>query len=73
MNENTYIKFKIYPTENLEYHMNELLSKNFCPRYKHQLSYLAKFSKIVNEEEVFKRWVKSDFNLNTWIKIYIIH
>ena len=62
-NENTYIKLKVNPTENLEHntaslasHIKELLSKNYFPRYKYQLSYLAKFSKIVNgEEEVFKR------------------
>ena len=61
MNENTYIKLKINPTENLKHNINELLSKNYFPRYKYQLSYLAKFSKIVNgEEEVFKRWIKSD-------------
>ena len=45
--------------------LSELLNKRFFPRYKYQLSYLAKFSKTVNgEEEVFKRWVKSDLNLN---------
>ena len=65
MNENTYIKLKVNPTENLEDHINELLSKNYFPRYKYQLSYLAKFSKIVNEEEeVFKRWIKSDLTYN---------
>ena len=65
MNENTYIKLKINPTSNLEDHINELLSKNYFPRYKYQLSYLAKFSKIVNgEEEVFKRWIKSDLTYN---------
>ena len=65
MNENTYIKLKINPTENLEHRINELLSKNYFPRYKYQLSYLAKFSKIVNgEEEVFKRWIKSDLIYN---------
>ena len=61
MNENTYIKLKVNPTENLEHNINELLSKNYFPRYKYQLSYLAKFSKLINgEEEVFKRWIKSD-------------
>ena len=64
MNENTYIKLKINPTSNLEDHINELLSKNYFPRYKYQLSYLAKFSKIVNGEEVFKRWIKSDLTYN---------
>ena len=65
MNENTYIKLKVNPTENLEHNINDLLSKNYFPRYKYQLRYLAKFSKIVNgEEEVFKRWIKSDFIYN---------
>ena len=62
MNENTYIKLKINPTSDLEDHINELLYKRFFPRYECQLSYYQ-FSKIVNgEEEVFKRWVKSDLN-----------
>ena len=65
MNENTYIKLKINPTSNLEDHINELINKRFFPRYKYQLSYLAKFSKIINgEEEVFKRWIKSDLIYN---------
>ena len=65
MNENTYIKLKVNPTENLEHNINELLSKNYFPRFKYQLSYLAKFSKIINgEEEVFKRWIKSDLIYN---------
>ena len=65
MNENTNIKLKINPTENLEHNINDLLSKNYFPRYKYQLRYLAKFSKIVNgEEEVFKRWIKSDLMYN---------
>ena len=65
MSENTYIKLKVNPTENLEHNMNELLNKNYFPRYKYQLSYLAKFSKIVNgEEEAFKRWIKSDLIYN---------
>ena len=52
---------KVNPTENLEHDINELISKKFFPRFKYQLSCLAKFSKIVNgEEEVFKRWIKSD-------------
>ena len=65
MNENTYIKLKVNPAENLEHNINDLLSKNYFPRYKYQLRYLAKFSKIVNgEEEVFKRWIKSDLIYN---------
>ena len=71
MNEKTYIKLKVNPTgvasQNLEHHINELINENYFPRYKYQLSYLAKFSKIVNgltEEVVFHKWVKSDFNYN---------
>ena len=67
MNETAYIKPKkpkINPTENLEEQNINLLKTNFFPRYKFQLSYLAKFSKIVNGEEVFKRWVKSVLNYN---------
>ena len=56
---------KVNPTENLEHHMNELLNKNYFSRYKNQLNFLAKFSKIGNAEEVvFHKWVKSDFNYN---------
>ena len=65
VNEKTYIKLKVNPTNRLEEQINDLLSKNYFPRYKFQLSYLAKFSKIVNDEEVvFHKWVKSDFNYN---------
>ena len=69
MNENTYIKLKINPTSNLEHHINELLNKNYFPRYKYQLSYLAKFIKTVTfgngeEEVVFKKWIKSDLTYN---------
>ena len=38
VNENTYIKLKIDPTENLEYLINDLLSKRYFPRFKYQLS-----------------------------------
>ena len=69
VNEKTYIKLRVNPTgvasQNLENHINELLDKNYFPRFKYQLSYLAKFSKIVDgEENVFHKWVKSDFNYN---------
>ena len=70
MNEKTYIKQRVNPTgTHLEHHINELLEKNYFPRYNYQLSYLAKFLKIVNgqsfaEEVVFHKWVKSDFNYN---------
>ena len=71
VNEKTYIKLKVNPTDtqDLKHHINELLDKNYFPRYKYQLSYLGKFSKIVNgqsfaEEVVFHKWVKSDFNYN---------
>ena len=65
MNENTYIKLKINPTENLEEQINNLLRTNFFPRYIFQLGYLAKISKIVNEEpEIYKRWIRSDLIYN---------
>ena len=65
VNEKTYIKLRVNPTNHLEEQINDLLNKNYFPRYKFQLSYLAKFSKIVNgEENVFHKWVKSDFNYN---------
>ena len=67
VNEKTYIKLKVNPTgtasENLEHHINELLKRNYFPRYKYQLSYLAKFLKY-GEENVIHKWVKSDFNYN---------
>ena len=65
VNEKTYIKLRVNPTNHLEEQINDLLNKNYFPRYKFQLSYLAKFSKIVSGEEiVFHKWVKSDFNYN---------
>ena len=68
VNEKTYIKLKVNPTKNLEHHINELLNENYFSRYKHQLSYLAKFSKYINGEEiVFHKWVESDFDHNQHI------
>ena len=65
VNEKTYIKLRISPTNHLDEQINDLLNKNYFPRYKFQLSYLAKFSKYINGEEiVFHKWVKSDFNYN---------
>ena len=65
MNENTYIKLRVNPTENREHDINELISKRYFPRFKYQLSYLAKFSKHINGvEEVIKRWVISDLTYN---------
>ena len=71
VNEKTYDKLRVNPTDTqiLEHHINELLDKNYFSRYKHQLSFLAKFSKIVigqsfAEQVVFHKWVKSDFNYN---------
>ena len=71
VNEKTYIKLRVNPTgeatrtQDLEHHLNELLDKNYFSRYKYQLSYLAKFSKYINGEEVvFHKWVKSDLNYN---------
>ena len=65
VNEKTYIKLRVNPTNHLEEQINDLLKTSFFPRYKFQLSYLAKFSKIVNgQENVFHKWVKSVFNYN---------
>ena len=65
VNEEKYVKLKINPTENLEEQNNNLLRTSFFAGYKYQLSYLAKFSKLVNGEEiVFHKWVISDFNYN---------
>ena len=42
VNETSKIKLKVNPTgtasENLEHHINELLKRNYFPRYKYQLS-----------------------------------
>ena len=69
VNEKKYIKLRVNPTNHLEEQINDLLNKNYFPRYKFQLSYSAKFSKYINgqssaEEVVFHKWVKSDFNYN---------
>ena len=65
VNEKTYIKLRVNPTNYLEEQINDLLNKNYFPRYKFQLSYLALFSKNGEEEEVvFHKWVRSDFNYN---------
>ena len=65
VNEKTYIKLRVNPTNHLEEQINDLLNKNYFPRYKFQLSYLAQFSKNGEEEEVvFHKRVKSDFNYN---------
>ena len=71
VNEKTYIELRVNPTDtqNLEHHINESLDKNYFPRYKYELSSLAKFLKVVNgqsfaEEVVFHKWVKSGFNYN---------
>ena len=63
VNEKTYIKLRVNPTNHLEEQINDLLNKNYFPRYKFQFSYLAKFSKY-GEEVVFHKWVKADFNYN---------
>ena len=65
MNEKTYIKLRVNPTNHLEEQNNDLLNKTYFPRYKFQLRYLAKFSKYIKgEEAVFHKWVKSDFTYN---------
>ena len=45
--------------------INDLLSQTYFPRFKYQLSYLAKLIKKVNgEEDIFRRWIKSDILYN---------
>ena len=39
VNEKTYIKLRVNPTNHLEEQINDLLNKNYFPRYKFQLSY----------------------------------
>ena len=51
VNEKSNTKFKTNPIENLEHRINKLLSINYYSRYKHQLSYLAKFTKHINGEK----------------------
>ena len=71
VNEKTYIKLRVNPTNHLEEQINDLLNKSYFPRYKFQLSYLAKFSKYINgEEAVFHKWVKSDFEYNHMQNIF---
>ena len=41
VNEKTYIKLRVNPTNHLEEQIYDLLNKNYFPRYKFQLSYLA--------------------------------
>ena len=74
VNGKTYNKLRVKTTctaasrqlpQDLEKQINDLLNKNYFPRYKCQLSYLAKLVKYSGEEEiVFHKWVKSDFNYN---------
>ena len=69
-----HIKLKRNPTENPEHRIKELISRNYFPRYKYQLSYLAKFSKYVNgEENIFHKRGKSDFNYNHMNRDHAIH
>ena len=59
------MKCKIIPTENLEHHIVEILSKNYFHGNKYQLICLNKFTKHINRgEHIFHKWVKSDFNYN---------
>ena len=45
VNEKSYNKLKVNPTENIEHHINDLPIEHYFSRYKYQLNYLAKFSK----------------------------
>ena len=51
VNEETYNKLKIKPTDSLEEQIDELLSKIDFPRYKFEVSCLAKTSTFLNGEE----------------------
>ena len=77
VNEKTYIKLKVNPTENLEKQINDFLRTNFFPRYKYQLSFLAKFIKYggaaCEEEIVFHKWAKSNFNYKHMQSTYGTH
>ena len=74
MTEKTYINFKVNPIENFEHHINDLLNENYFPQFKCQVSYLAKFTKIVNGDEVvFHKWVKSEINYNHFNEDHTIH
>ena len=65
INEKRYNKLRVNPTNHLEEQINDSLNKNYFSRYKFQLSYLAKFSKYFNGEEVvFHNWVESGFKYN---------
>ena len=61
VNENTYIKYKIY--DNFEQQIEDILSQKIFPKFKYQVSYLAKFTKQINNI-IFRRWVKSDMFYN---------
>ena len=68
------MKLNRNPTDHLEYHINDLVSKRYFPRYRYQLSYLAKFSKNGNgEENVFHKLVKSDLTYNHSDEDHTIH
>ena len=47
VNEKTYIRYKI--TENFEQQVNNILSQKLFPKFKVQVSYLAKYKKHNNE------------------------
>ena len=69
VNEKTYIKYKIY--DNFEQQIEDILSQKIFPKFKYQVSYLAKFTKPINNE-IFKRWIKSDLihNFDTHVNIH---
>ena len=77
VNEKTYIKLKVNPTgvasQNLEHHINELLNRNYFPRYKYQLSYLAKFRNIVKKKMYFTNGLNQILITITQTSMFIIH
>ena len=60
MNERTYNKPKLNPTENLEEQIYNLLRADFFPRYKFQLSYF---------DLIFEQLITSAYNLKLPINI----
>ena len=80
VNEKTYIKLKVNPTgvasQNLEKEINDLLSENYFPRYKYQLSYLAKFIKYGGaacEEILFQNGLSQILIIITLMRMCITH
>ena len=61
-NNKSYIKYKLYPNflQDHEQQTKDRLSQKMVPKFKLQVSYLARFTKYNIEKEVFNRWMNSD-------------